>query len=281
MDITKRRAKIDIRESGRSSDYMLPDFVHNCIADCSYCYLRRFTAHGDLKISTNIDQILLETLKFKNKLGLKPNLQTDSKYWVFDIGCNNDFSISANYVNWKHIFDFGIQNDLKFTFATKFVNKKLLEYNSKHFHRIRFSLQPFNMQWTEEGTHQMLHRIQALEMFFKAGYEIHINFSPVIVTPTWEADYKELFSIIKKNVSKDFLNQCKLEVIFLTHNERIHLNNLKKSRDESLLWNPDKQEKKISTYGGENVRYKNKYLYVERFKELLKENLDLPIRYIF
>ena len=53
---------------------------------------------------------------------------------------------------------------------------------------------------------------------------------------------------------------------------------------EDDLWAPEKQEAKISQYGGENVRYKLglKSEYIQEFKEL--HNQIIPwntIRYIF
>lgn len=43
------------------------------------------------------------------------------------------------------------------------------------------------------------------------------------------------------------------------------------------------RENKRSQYGGDNIRYKwqLKAKWIEEFKELLKKELDIPIRYIF
>jgi spore photoproduct lyase len=272
---------IDIRESGRSSDYMIPDLVANCIADCQYCYMRRNKEFGYLDIASNPKEILFETLKHRQTLGAKIANQVDERFWTYDIGCNNDFSISANYIDWKYVFNIAKNNDLKFTFATKFVNNKLLTYNPKGKIRIRFSLQPFNLESLEKGTNSIKNRIKAMENFYNNGYEVHINFSPVIVTNTWLYDYKFLLIYLNNNLSKEFKEQCKLEVIFLTHNAKLHIKRLEEELDEDLLWTPQNQITKISNYGGENIRYKNKHIYIEQFKNLIREHFDLPIRYIF
>lgn len=67
-------------------------------------------------------------------------------------------------------------------------------------------------------------------MQVEAGYEVHLNFSPVIYYPDWQADYQELFEQIDDVLSPQAKQQLQAEIIFLTHNENLHERNLK--------WNP-------------------------------------------
>ena len=83
----------------------------------------------------------------------------------------------------------------------------------------------------------------------------------------------------------DYKNQVHAEVIFLTHNEKKHEENLKKHPETELdLWNPAIQEEKVSQYGGTNIRYARhlKPLYIDAFKAVHEKTIPWnTIRYIF
>jgi spore photoproduct lyase len=137
----------------------------------------------------------------------------------------------------------------------------------------------------EPNTSKIVDRIQAINTFIEAGYDVHINFSPVIVTDNWLQEYKELFQLVDTLVNDSYKNQVKSEVIFLTHNKNKHIDNLNNNvKGEDLLWNPEIQENKISQYGGINIRYKHnlKYQYIDEFKKIHNETIPWNmIRYIF
>ncbi len=75
------------------------------------------------------------------------------------------------------------------------------------------------------------------------------------------------------------------EVIFLTHNEKKHKDNLINNLPgENLLWTPENQEKKTSQYGGVNIRYKHKLKkqYIKEWYALHTKIIPWnTIRYIF
>jgi spore photoproduct lyase len=126
-------------------------------------------------------------------------------------------------------------------------------------------------------------RIKAIDRFIKAGYDVHINFSPVIVTEGWLVEYPELFRQVNGSVENK--DKVKAEVIFLTHNVGKHNYNLAhKIPGEELLWRPDLQEDKVSEYGGENIRY-IAYLKAKYIKAWTKQHDQIipwnTIRYIF
>ena len=52
------------------------------------------------------------------------------------------------------------------------------------------------------------------------GYEVHLNFSPVIVYKNWLEDYKFLFQMCNDYI--DYKDEVKCEVMFLTHNKQKH-----------------------------------------------------------
>jgi spore photoproduct lyase len=248
--------------------------------------MKRHKVEG-LDVITNYQDVL--TAINNHVTWLKPKVpnQTSDKYWTYDIGCNEDVSLHLKYLKWKEIFDF-FKNDDRIlgSFATKCVNLKLLEYNANKKIRIRFSLMPQNIASTlEPNTSIIVDRIRAINMFIEAGYEVHINFSPVIIYPTWLDDYRELFQQVNYFVNNNYKNEVKAEVIFLTHNETKHYYNLTHDiKGEELLWKPELQENKISQYGGNNIRYNHliKRQFINQFIDLhdriIKWN---TIRYIF
>ena len=278
------RKSMLIRPSGRSTDFISPSFGYGCLYNCSYCYMKRHKAKG-LDVATNTGDILtaINNHAFFTPVD-KPN-QTHADFTTYDISCNEDFALHAKHHEWENIFEFFRDHPIAMgSFATKFVNKKLLSFNSEGKIRIRFSLMPqYKSTLHEPNTSIILERIKAIDRFIDAGYDVHVNFSPIIVYDRWLEDYKYLFELLNVYVmNKDIvLSEC----IFLTHNFKKHTANmLAHPATEEDLWDPSKQEAKISQYGGENVRYKLgfKSEYIQEFTEL--HNQIIPwntIRYIF
>ena len=280
------RKSMLIRESGRSTDFISPSFGHGCLFNCTYCYMKRHKPQG-LDVAKNTGDILTAINNHSMFIIVdKPN-QTHNSLITYDISCNEDFALHLKYHNWKYIFDFFKDSPKAMgSFATKYVNVNLLNYNPEKKIRIRFSLMPQKYSdLLEPNTSKIVDRIQAINTFIEAGYDVHINFSPVIVTDNWLQEYKELFQLVDTLVNDSYKNQVKCEVIFLTHNKNKHIDNLNNNvKGEDLLWNPEIQENKISQYGGINIRYKHnlKYQYIDEFKKIHNETIPWNmIRYIF
>ncbi len=273
-----------IQPSGRSSDFISPSFGFGCLLDCAYCYMKRHKPVG-LDINKNIDTILTE---INNHAWFstvdKPN-QTHEKYITYDISCNEDFALHAKYHDWRRIFDFFRDHDIAFgTLATKIIPEAFLDYDPKSKIRIRFSLMPqFYSSIMEPNTPPIIDRIKAIDGFIDAGYDVHINFSPVIVHNGWRKFYKELFHMVNDYV--DNKDTVKAEVIFLTHNEKKHRRNmLTNPRAEDFLWKPMIMEKKTSQTGSKNLRYQHelKRVFINQFKTIHSEIIPWnTIRYIF
>lgn len=76
----------------------------------------------------------------------------------------------------------------------------------------------------------------------ETGYEVHINFSPIILTSTCFEDWTDLLLQLDTALSPAAKAQLALEVIFLTYNELLHETNLGwHPNAETLLWHPDLQ----------------------------------------
>jgi spore photoproduct lyase len=286
MKYVNRKAMI-IRESGRSSDFITPSFGYGCLYKCSYCYMRRHVKNG-LTIAKNKEQIIdaiarhLWLLKWPKE----PN-QTHSKYYTYDFSCNEDYVLHAKYHDWEYLFDY-FKNDPKAmgTAATKYVNKNLLSYNANRKVRIRFSIMPQKLSnILEPGTSKIVDRIKAVNDFYEAGYDVHLNYSPIIMYENFQKDYNDLFKLVDSIVDESIKDKVKAECIFLTHNKEMHKYNvINDVNGEKYLWRPDLQEPKTSEYGCLNIRYNrhNKKQYIKDFKQL--HNIVVPwqkIRYIF
>ena len=288
IEIVTRKA-MDIKFSGRSSDYITPSFGFGCVLKCSYCYMKRHKPEG-LTIAKNYNDILTAVNNhayFYADVD-KPN-QTDPEFITYDLACNEDFVAHAKYHQWEKIFEFFRDHPIaKATLATKYVNKELLKFDPCGKVRIRFSLMPENLrEILEPNTSDIFTKLRSVSDFIDAGYEVHLNFSPVIVHDNWLKDYADLFGKVATYANRYNWNfdKVKSEVIFLTHNSQKHNWNLEHDvPGEDLLWRPDIQEHKISSYGAVNLRYRYdlKAQYIEQFKKLHAEIIPWnTIRYIF
>jgi spore photoproduct lyase family protein len=279
-----------IRPNGRSADYIAPGASNGCALACVYCYVpRRKGFANPITTFVNIDQICAAIERHASKLGPRtvPG-QTDPQRWVYDIGENGDASvddlISGNVRDQIDLFR-SLPN-AKGSFATKYVNRDLLACDPQGGMRIRFSMLPRRpAKLLDVRSSPMTERIRAIEDFVRAGWEVHLNFSPVVVYDGWTADYIRLFEELNDTLSPAAKAQAKAEVIFLTHNTDLHAVNLEwHPKAEDMLWAPRLQETKRSENGQENLRYRAalKVRMVRVFLDLMAEHLPWrPVRYAF
>ena len=283
MKFVQRKA-MPIRESGRSSDFITPSFGFGCLYKCEYCYMRRHLPHG-LNVATNTNAIIdaIHSHLWLLKWPKEPN-QTHEKYYTYDFSCNEDYILHAKYHEWDLLFDYFKTNDKAMgTAATKYVNKDLLGYDANRKVRIRFSIMPQVMSdKLEPNTSKIIDRIKAVNDFYEAGYDVHLNYSPIIVYQDYMEDYQKLFKLVDMNIDNSIKDKVKAECIFLTHNEKMH--NFNSKEVEDILWKPNIQEKKISQYGNVNIRYKYKLKrkYINDFLNVHEHSLPWQkVRYIF
>jgi spore photoproduct lyase family protein len=284
------KKSLSCRPNGRSADFIAPSHSNGCAMACAYCYVpRRKGFANPISTFVNIEEILGHVERHAGRQGEKgePN-QVDPRLWVYDIGENGDCSVDARVSdNVKDFVElFRRLPDAKASFATKHVNRDLLDYEPRGKTRVRFSLMPQRVaRVVDVRTSPMAGRISAIDDFVEAGYEVHVNFSPVIVYEGWRADYAELFEQVDDSLSAQAKAQLACEVIFLTHNAALHEVNLRWHKEaEGLLWRPDLQEGKVSGTGGENVRYRTgtKGRMVRLFRSWLGEKLPYcRVRYAF
>lgn len=287
---------LDCKPSGRSSDFIAPSLANGCTGGCAYCYVDRHKAINPITVFTNVEEILdtVDRHAMAQPWPRTPN-QTDPDLYTYDIGCNSDISVDATLTDavGRAVEFFRDHPRAKATFATKFVNRDLLRLDPRGKTRIRFSLMPATVsKWVDVRTDPIPQRLAAINDFFDAGYDVHLNFSPVIVyggpdgnPKQWRQDYAELFEQLNAAVRDDVKPHLACEVIFLTHNAAQHQANLAiNPKAEELLWVPELQETKRSQFGGVNLRYRHelKSVMMDVFGGLVERHLPwCRIRYMF
>jgi spore photoproduct lyase len=256
----------------------------------AYCYVaRRKGRSNPITVFVNIEQVCASITRHARVQGPKttPN-QVDPHSWVYDLGENGDLSIDAAISD--NVRDlvalFRTLPNAKASFATKWVNPDLLGYDPQGRTRIRISLMPHeDAQVLDVRTSRVAERMAFINPLVEAGYEVHVNFSPVVVREGFEAVWEDLFRELNATLSPAARAQLACEVIMLTHNEALHAVNLGwHPKGEALLWRPDLQEAKISESGQGNVRYRRgwKGQWLERVLERLRTHMPYcRIRYAF
>jgi spore photoproduct lyase len=275
----------------RSCDFVAPSQANGCAMACSYCYVARRKGHANpITVFVNIGEILGSIEKHAAKRGMKlEGTQADPDLWVYELGTNSDCSVDAAVSD--NIEDMvGLFRELpnaKATFATKFVNREMLNYDPRAKTRIRFSLMPPRVsKLVDARTSRVEERIAAVNDFVEAGYEVNVNFGPVILKDGWREGYAELFGMLDGALSPAAKEQLAAEVIFLTHTRELHEVNLGwHPKGEEVLWRPDLQEHKTSQASGDRVlRYERnlKRRLVREFRGMLAERLPYcRVRYAF
>lgn len=280
---------LSMRPNGRSADFIAPSTSNGCAMACAYCYVPRRKGYANpISVFVNIDELCRSIARHAGRQAQKEPNQVDLSRWVYDLGENGDLSVDAMISD--NVRDLvSLFRDLpnaKGSFATKFVNSDLLAYDPQGATRVRMSLMPAHVaKLVDVRTSRVADRIAFINDLVAAGYEVHVNLSPVIVYDGWEADWASLFEEIDQTLSLASKQQLKAEIIFLTHNAQLHEVNLNwHPKAEDVLWRPDLQEKKWSQNGQQNVRYKSgsKRAYLARFQELLRTRLPYcQARYAF
>jgi spore photoproduct lyase len=288
--VLAEKKSLSARRNERSSDWIAPSTANGCAMACAYCYVPRRKGYANpVTVFANIEKIVGYLERHAARQGPKPEPnQCDPVDWVYDIGENSDCSVDALISdNVRDLVTlFARLPNAKASFATKLVNRDLLGYDPRGGTRVRFSLMPSETsRVVDVRTSKIADRIAAMDDFVDAGYEVHVNFSPVVVHENWLAEWEELLVQIADGTSERTRAQLAAEIIFLTHNEGLHEVNMGwHPRGEDLLWRPDLQQAKRSQSGQWNVRYKSpwKGRWVAQLSDLIATTLpSCRIRYAF
>ncbi len=249
LGLLKREAKWNIDPNGRSTDFlpslMMEQGCHKF--GCSYCYTERNYPNNFLKIyndlfkivdlanqiDQNQDQMEAKFIQVNKKRFERNRDPKHNQMITIDLGCDSDVvtsnstTIHDNYHG--HMVDAmnriaETTSSIMTSFATKsseidpFING--CKYPSRH--RIRLSLSPENhRQILEQNTSKTIDRLHAVNKLVNAGFEVHINLSPIVITENFQKEYGELLQLINSTLEDNAKAQLAYEAIFLTHSEKL------------------------------------------------------------
>jgi spore photoproduct lyase len=265
------------KPNDNSANCIAPNVIYGCFGGCvnTYCYMSR-NNNTRVYVNTNVDDIFNSVVEWEKSYTKIPD-QQDPVYTMVDISCNSDLVLMQKHMPeplLNYLKKYDDHPRLNSTMATKYPS--LLELDVTHFNkkpRVRVSLMPQKYSDVLEPKMQKISsRIQDINRLKNLGWEVHINFSPLIFYLNWKEYYYNLFKEVKEVVGEH-----KCEVIALTN----HARQMEKATEES---------KKIMKYSSEIknssgiMRYPliHKTKLIEEFKKIYSEFFNLAnIRYIF
>lgn len=135
------------------------------------------------------------------------------------------------------------------------------------------------------GSNPLTARIRSINNLVEHGYEVHVNFSPIVIYDgeQWRHDWVQLWSEMNDVLTPQAKAQLKAEAFFLTHSADLHQVNLQWTpQGEDYLWQPEIQQAKVGKSDVLCYRYDIKQTEVKRFKNGLRKFLPYcELRYIF
>tara|TARA_R110000796_G_scaffold5670_3_gene20877 strand:+ start:3163 stop:3996 length:834 start_codon:yes stop_codon:yes gene_type:complete len=265
------------KPNDNSANAIAPNLIYGCFGGCvnTYCYMSRYNGHR-VFVNTNVMDIVSSVYEWSKDYVKFPD-QQDPVYKMVDVACNTDLVLMQKHcpiplVDYLKMYD--DHPEINSTMATKYPS--LLKIDVNHFNkkpRVRVSLMPQSYSNILEPKMQSIEsRIRDINRLKDLGWEVHINYSPVIIYKNFRKEYQDLFQEVK-NVAGD--NKC--EVIFLTNHP------MQMERVEGLaseMMGKSNQVKNASGVMRYPLDYKRKAVSI--FKEEYSKVFDVEsIRYIF
>ena len=278
MAIKRQETKTLVtKPNNNSANAIAPNIIYGCFGGCvgTYCYMSRFNGKR-VFVNTNVDDIVSSVFKWADTYNKVPD-QQDPVYKMVDIACNTDLVLMQKHlpINLEeYLMKYDAHSEVNTTMATKYPG--LLKLDVNHFNkkpRVRVSLMPQSYSDILEPKMQSIEsRIKDIDRLKKLGWEVHINYSPVIIYKNFRQEYIDLFELVKREAG---INKC--EVIFLTNHP------MQMERVDGLaseMMGKSNQVKNASGVMRYPLDYKSKAINI--FKEEYAKffNLD-TIRYIF
>lgn len=235
MNIKKQETKTLVtKPNNNSANAIAPNVLYGCFGGCvnTYCYMSRYNGTR-VFVNTNVDDIFQSVVEWETTYDKVPD-QQDPVYTMVDVSCNSDLVLMQKHMP-EPLHDYLKRYDdhpqLNSTMATKY--PKLLKLDVNHFNkkpRVRVSLMPQSYSDILEPKMQSIEsRIHDINRLKKLGWEVHINYSPVVIHSNFVQDYFDLFAMVN-NIAGE--NKC--EVIFLT-NHPMQMERVKGKDAEDLM----------------------------------------------
>ena len=217
------------KTNNNSSDCIAPNIIYGCYGGCvdTYCYMSRFNGNR-VFVNKNVNDIFNSVVEWEKSYNKVPN-QQDPVYTMVDIACNSDLVLMQKHMP-EPLHDYLKRYDdhqqLNSTMATKYPG--LLKLDVNHFNkrpRVRVSLMPQEYSNILEPKMQKISsRIDDINRLKDLGWEVHLNYSPLVFYPGWSKEYESLFKEVKEKAGE---NKC--EVIALTN----HVHQMNRSSEEA------------------------------------------------
>ena len=265
------------KPNDNSANAIAPNLIYGCFGGCvnTYCYMSRHNGKR-VFVNTNVLDIVSSVFEWAKNYNKVPD-QQDPVYKMVDVACNTDLVLMQKHcpiplIDYLKMYD--DHPEINTTMATKYPS--LLKLDVNHFNkkpRVRVSLMPQSYSTILEPKMQSIEsRIQDINRLKKLGWEVHINYSPVIIYKDFRKEYRNLFSQVK-----DIAGENKCEVIFLTNhpNQMQRVNGLA----SEMMFKSSQVKNKVGV-----MRYPLDYKAkgIQVFKKEYSEFFDLEtIRYIF
>jgi len=265
------------KDNNNSANCIAPNLVYGCFGGCvdTYCYMSRYNGHR-VFVNENVNDIFNSVVEWEKGFTKVPD-QQDPIYTMVDVACNTDLVLMQKFLP-EPLIDYLKRYDnhptLNSTMATKYPS--LLKLDVKKFNkkpRVRVSLMPQRFaDVLEPKMQKVARRIPEINRLKDLGWEVHVNYSPLVFYKKWKQDYSELFKMVKDVAG---VNKC--EVIALTN----HASQMARSSEAARELMSLSYEVKNSS-GVMRYPLKHKTRLLEEFKELYSQYFDLDtIRYIF
>lgn len=247
IGVLHRNARWKADPNGRSTDFLPTQMlVQGCGYFCEYCYCLRHYPNNYPKVYDDALEMVSFVEEVMDNLPRYQELfrkvckkefekDRDEKHpplVTFDIGCDSDCVLDnqltrhANYPG--HVID--IMNGVgeipgaMVSFATKgdAFEPFIADCKYPHHNRIRLSIMPeHHRRILERNTASIPNRLAAVNKLVDAGFEVHINLSPVVVTQKFKTEFPDMLKLIDDSLSSEAKKQLAYEIIFLTHSETL------------------------------------------------------------
>ncbi len=265
------------KDNNNSANCIAPNLIYGCFGGCvnTYCYMSRYNGTR-VFVNSNVDEIFQSVVEWEKGFNKVPD-QQDPIYTMVDVACNTDLVLMQKHMP-ESLHDYLKRYDnhpqLNSTMATKY--PALLKLDVTHFNkppRVRVSLMPQTYSNVLEPKMQKISsRIEDIDRLKDLGWQVHINYSPVVFQRRWIQEYDDLFAEVKRVAG---VNKC--EVIVLTN----HKNQMAKASPEAQeMMKYSCEIKNNSGVMRYPIRDKTKLLTF--WKQLYNQYFELEtIRYIF
>ncbi len=248
--IPTRNTALTVQPSGRAVDFVTPHFVRGCGGACrvAYCHVNE-SLGKQIEVSGNVEEVLQAVHRhICSQPWPRLSNRSDERYYTYDFAPSTDVGLHYDATDWARVIRFFSEHPrAKGAFSLKYVREALWEdiRVEPGKVRVRLSLMPEPIRRILEPTAPSVsERLAAIPLLRAAGYEVDLNFSPLICYEGWLDDYAALFALIGYAVPEEWRAGMQYEATLLSHRPASRQRNLAQGRTEAerLLFNDDLQE---------------------------------------